>query len=137
MKKLLSILFILINILLLIFVVYNLSAVMIFLFLLSLSAFLIMSYKSYAEQQGWRMGLLFIRDASFIKIISIIAIPTSFIASFFFIEWYYVLIGIVYVWLLSGAITGIFKQRTQIISFILLVLSLLFGLVLFIGKLIS
>jgi hypothetical protein len=93
----------------------------IFFLLLLTSGITIISYKGYAEPRGWPIGTMFESDGSIIKIIGIVAIIGSAIAAFFFVKWYLVLIGILAGWLISGALTAVFRQHTQILSVLMFI----------------
>lgn len=86
----------------------------------------IISYKGYAYKKGWPIGTLFESDNSIIKVIGLLAIFGSAVASFFYIKWYVVLLGLVIGWLLSGAISAILRKHTQIFSIVLFALSWFF-----------
>ena len=85
----------------------------------------IISYKGYATKKGWAIGTMYYSDSSILKIIGMLSIASSFIAAFFFVKWYIVLIGAIVGWLLSGGITAIFRESTQYIAIGILLLSFL------------
>lgn len=98
------------------------------LFFLSIftSCVTIISYKGYAQKCGWKIGKLYDSDISFIKIVALVFMASSFIGSIFYIKWYIVLGGSIIAWLFSGAITAIFRFHTQWISILMLILSFIF-----------
>ncbi|MCK9439167.1 MAG: hypothetical protein WCY43_02405 [Patescibacteria group bacterium] len=128
MRKIFGILFIAINLFVIWFIFTNISNILIFLFVIFISGLLINGYGGYAKKEGWRIGLSFKSYSSFIMIAAIISIFLSFTASFFFIKWYWVIFGAIYGWLITGGITALFKENTQILSLLLFGFSLLFGL---------
>jgi len=83
----------------------------------------IISYKGYALQKGWAIGQMYHSDSSILKIVGLLSIGSSFIISFFYIKWYFVLLGALIGWLISGAITAIFRVNTQWIALFLLIAS--------------
>lgn len=90
------------------------------LFFIFLSLLTIWSYSGYAEPRGWSIGTLFKEQIlGFIIFLLIIIIIVS---GFFLVLWYEVLLSIIVAWLISGAITAIFKAYTQFISIISLII---------------
>ena len=98
---------------------------------LFISGVTIISYKGYAYKKGWPIGIMFESDSSIIKIIGLLAIFGSAIPAFFFRKWYFVLLGRIDVWLLSGVITAILTEHTQIFSLILFIVSWIFLIIKF------
>lgn len=90
------------------------------------SGITIISYKRYAQKRGWPIGIMFESDSSIVKIIGLLSIFGSVVTAFFFIKWYFVLIGLICGWLLSGLISSIFTKHTQVSSLILFIISWLF-----------
>ena len=86
----------------------------------------IISYKNYAIQRGWSMGSMFASDSSILKIIGLLSIFGSAITAFFFIKWYFVLVGLLIGWLLSGLISSLFTKYTQYLCLIMFLFSWVF-----------
>jgi hypothetical protein len=106
----------------------DLSNYLFFLFLSILTTF---SYSGYAKMRNWPIGALF--SDKRIELLLYISLFIVFIAGFFIVEWYEVLIGAFIAWLISGAVTAIFKANTQPLS----LFAILVSLILFVIKLIS
>lgn len=84
----------------------------------------IISYKGYATQKGWPIGKLFSSGSSILNIFGILSIAISFFGAFFYVKWYFVLLGALTGWLISGVITAIFHSTTQYIVLVLIIISL-------------
>ncbi len=97
---------------------------------LFISGLIIVSYGSYASKKGWPIGLYFTSSSPFL-LIGGIGMFGSPIVAFFYIEWYFVLIGIVGGFIISLILTELFKKNSQFFSIILFVLSWLFLLIKF------
>lgn len=91
-----------------------------------LSGMMIITYKGYALQRGWRVGEYFMNDGSPLRTFGTIVLFGGFIGSFFYITWYKVLLGMLLIWLLGGFITSLLKEKSQIISVILFFVSFVF-----------
>ncbi len=91
----------------------------IFFSMLITSGICIISYKNFALQRGWPIGSAFANEGGVIPIIGILTILMGFIASFFFIKWYYCFGILVGSWLISGLIASIFGRHTQILSLLM------------------
>ena len=94
------------------------------LFFLFISAMTAFSYSGYAEPRGWPIGTLF--SNKLIELVLLLVQIVIFIASFFVVEWYRALFGFILAWLISGAITAIFKVYTQIWAIVAFLVSLTF-----------
>ena len=94
-----------------------------FFIILFISGSLINAYKDYALKKGLHIGLWFDKDTSLIRMLGTLSLFGSFIVAFFYIKWYYVLIGAVLSFLSSFIILAVFGKNTQIFSIILFVIS--------------
>lgn len=86
----------------------------------------ILSYKAYALKRGWPIGALFVSDSSILKIIGLLSIFGSAITAFFFIKWYFVLVGLFSGWLISGLVSALFTKYTQYLCLFLFIISWIF-----------
>lgn len=87
------------------------------------SSLAIITYKGYALPRGWVIGQLYYEDASILKIVAVASMVGSAIAAFFFVEWYYVIAGIVIGKITGSILTAIFHYATQYVLIIILVAS--------------
>lgn len=94
-------------------------------FLAMLGGVTVVSYKSYAKKMNWTCGSIFDADANWLKIIAILAMVGGFIEMFFLVEWYWALLSLAVAWLVSGLITGVLREKTQLVSILLLIASVL------------
>lgn len=94
-----------------------------FFLLLFTAGITIISYKGYAVRKGWPIGNMYYSDSSILKIIGILSMASSLIIAFFYIKWYFVIGGAILSWLISGAITALFRVNTQYVAIIMLLLS--------------
>ena len=83
----------------------------------------IISYKGYAEQKGWPIGSLFRKGGGIIDMLGFLTTFGTIIASFFYIKWYIIVVGIIIGWLASGLITAILRVHTQVFTIILFIIS--------------
>lgn len=130
MKKILFIFLIAVNLLFIGYIFTEFGSLLFFLFIIFTMSLLILSYKSYALKNEWKIGRLFIDELSPIKIASISSLLFVLIAAFFITEWYYVLFAVIYSWLLSGATLAIFRDKTQILALSIFSISILIEIVL-------
>ena len=102
------------------------SNVQLFFLLLYTSGVMIISYKNYAIKNGWPIGRFFQSDSNVLKLIGLLAIFGSTITAFFFIKWYFVIIGLLVGWILSANISNLLKKHAQILSIVMFLLSWIF-----------
>lgn len=95
------------------------------LFLFFVGGITIVSYKNIASSRGWSIGTFYYNDFNFLKAIAVLFQFVSFIAAFFYIKWYFVLIGAAVGWLISGGITYLFKTKTQLIGPIIILVAII------------
>ena len=101
-----------------------------------------LSYKVYAHRQGWPVGKLYYLGlkfqitrhgkliySTFIEIVGSFLIVVSFICSFFFVKWYFVLMGLILGKLISDFIIAIFRSHAQWIAILMLLFSFIFLIV--------
>lgn len=84
---------------------------------------MITAYKDFALKRGWTIGEYHRSDSSVLRTIGSIVFLGGIITSFFYVRWYLVLFGVVMIWSIGGFLTAIFREKTQIISILLLLLS--------------
>ncbi len=87
------------------------------------SSLAIITYKGYAVPKRWTIGVLYYEDASILKIVAVASMVGSAIAAFFFVEWYYVIAGIVIGKVLGGVFTAVFHSATQYLLPVILLTS--------------
>jgi hypothetical protein len=89
------------------------------------SGITIVTYKSYAIQKAWPIGKWYYQESSFINLTGGFSLISSFILSFFFLKWYFPLIGAPICWIISMIITNIFKSNVQWVILLVLFVSII------------
>ena len=97
---------------------------------LFVSELIIVSYGPYASKKGWPIGLLF-TSTSPLLVIGGIGMFGSPIVAFFYIKWYFVIIGIIGGFVISLILTELLKKNSQFFSILLFIVSWLFLLIKF------
>ncbi len=85
---------------------------------------LVITYKDYALKKGWPVGALFASDVSWLTFIGTLSILVGFVELFFLIKWYLAIISSLGVVAASSIIANIFKEKTQYVSILLLIASI-------------
>lgn len=88
------------------------------LFLLSIftSGLMIIAYNRLAIQRGWQTGEIYASDSGPLKFIALLSVIASFIAAFFYLQWYYVVLAVFIAWFIGTTLTSLFKSSTQLIA---------------------
>jgi len=92
-------------------------------------AWMVISYKGYADRKGWPVGEMIASDTSYVKVASALAVPGSAAGAAYTGSWWSAIVVISLGLIAARILTELLRQHSQWISAIGLALTWIVGII--------